>query len=212
MPKKKSDKPKEISSYTLLNRWLYDGSRTSIVPDSVLNDYKMGPQYVLYFFRGSHYLPYISNTFNNFGIFQMDKTEVFKMIKDIVMRTGFKPKFYRTASKSKIKLVEALRKKFPFLKVNDIRLLSEKIDESEMKETIYHTLGISKGSSKKRTTKKQLEQIKQQMVDTPDVVDDYEDNVMEVDAAEAIRQMEDIGFEGCVTFKELVTEMFTIEE
>ena len=142
----------------------------------------------------------------------MDKTEIFMMIKDIVIRTGFKPTFYKTASKSKIKLVESLRKKYPFLKINDIKILADKIDESDAKDDIYQTLGLMKGSSKKRTTKKQLEQIKQQIGKPPVVEEDDDYDVMEVDASEAIKEMEDIGFEGCLTFKELISETFVIEE
>jgi len=195
---------KKLSPYTILNRWLYDGNKQSKIPNDLLVSGAIGPQYLLYFFKGSRYLVYINKIFNNYWIYQLDKEEVFTMLKDIVMRTGFRPTFYKTASKAKIKLIEILRRKFPTLKIAEINMLADKIEKSEDRDAVFETLGLQKGVSKKRTTKEQLEQIKQ--VSTQD----YSNIVMEVDAAEAIKEIGDVDSDLPLPYKELLTN-FTIE-
>jgi len=195
---------KKLSPYTILNRWLYDGNKQSKIPNDLLVSGAIGPQYLLYFFKGSRYLVYINKIFNNYWIYQLDKEEVFTMLKDIVMRTGFRPTFYKTASKAKIKLIEILRRKFPTLKIAEINMLADKIEKSEDRDAVFETLGLQKSVSKKRTTKEQLEQIKQ--VSTQD----YSNIVMEVDAAEAIKEIGDVDSDLPLPYKELLTN-FTIE-
>jgi hypothetical protein len=192
----------KVSVYTILNNWLYDGKKESKIPQEVLDSYQLGAQYILYFFRGSRFLPYISKTFNNYYVYQLDKEEVFTMLKDIVIKTKFRPSFFKTASKAKIKLVEALRKKFPTLKIAEVNMLANKIDNLEDKDSYYETLGLKKGGNKKRTTKQQWEQIQQES--------SYDDCIMEVDAEQAIKEIENQICDDVIPLKHLL-EHFTIE-
>ena len=83
-------------------------------------------------------------------------------------------------------------------------MLADKIEKSEDRDAVFETLGLQKSVSKKRTTKEQLEQIKQ--VSTQD----YSNIVMEVDAAEAIKEIGDVDSDLPLPYKELLTN-FTIE-
>jgi len=195
----------KVSPYTILNKWLYDGNRESKVPNEILVGGAIGPQYLLYFFKGSKYLVYINKIFNNFYIYQLNKEEIFTMLKDIVIRTGYRPKFYKTASRTKIKLIESLRKKLPTLKIAEINILANKIENSDYRDSVFETLGLEKGINKKRTTKQQLEQIKQDNTQK-----DYSDCVMEVDAAEAIKEIGDVDSDLPFLFSTLL-QNFTIE-
>jgi len=192
------------SPYTLLNNWIYDGKADSKVPNEVLTGYLPDAKYLLFFFRGSKYLVYLNKIFNNFNIYQLDKEEVFIMLKDIVRRTKFRPGFYKIASKTKIKLIEVLRKKFPTLKISEINLLANKIDTADNKDEILETLGLKKSVSSKRTTKKDLEQISvnQELIE--------DDGVMEVDAAEALKEMGEQDVEEAIPLSVLMKN-FTIE-
>lgn len=211
MANKQSEK---VSPYTLLNKWLYDGSKITEIPNEVLNSYSIGPQYILYFFRGSHYLPYIDSVFNNYYVYSLPKQDVFKLMKDIVQKTSFKPSFYKTSKKTSIKMVDALRKKYPVLKIGDANLLANLLESHEEFDLIQQCLGLKKGVSKKKTTKKSLKEysafFEEKTTDTIiESVEDEDDCVMEVDAEKAIRDLEE-ALDKPVSFENLL-ENFEME-
>ena len=59
----------------------------------------------------------------------------------------------------KTKLYEALRKKLPQFKNDDISLLCDIIDKSEDKELLYHSLGIEKVKKERLKKKRQKKKI-----------------------------------------------------
>jgi len=141
-----------VSNYTLLNRWLYDGSKTTEVPEDVVNDKSISQLYLLYYFQSSHYISYISKTFNNYGLFAMDRVEIFKFLKQCIELCGYRPPFVKRGPKTKSKMLDALKVKYPFLKKEEVFMLIEQIDNSDEKDTIYEMFGFYK-PKKKKTTK-----------------------------------------------------------
>ena len=150
---------KKVSPYTILSRWIFDNNRTSEIPEEIVKDKSIGPQYVLYFFQGSSYQRLISEMFNNYGMFQIDRLEMFKMIKIAARLSGFKPKFIPRYSETKTKLAKALKKKYPYLKYNDVNLLVEEIELSDDRDIVYEMLNLKvpkKYKTKKSTKENQI--------------------------------------------------------
>lgn len=150
---KKVNKKKAPSVYTILDKWIFDGSQTSPIPNEIVEDKRISPNFLLYFFSGTKYSPYISKYFNNFGIYQLDRLEVFEMIKDIVQRTAFVPRWKRRYRTNRSKLFKALWKKFPYLKADDIVLLAENVEEMECRDTLFEMFGIEKPKKVKEKKK-----------------------------------------------------------
>ena len=148
MPPKKS-KP---SSYTLLNKWFYDGSKTTEIPEDVIKDKSIGQMYLLYYFQGSSYGLVIDKMFNNYGIFAMDRRDIFVFMKQCITLSGYRPPFVKRGSKSKSKLVDVLRLKYPYIKREETFMLVENIDNSDEKDAVYEMFGFYK-PKKKKTTK-----------------------------------------------------------
>ena len=62
--KKKNEEPKK-SVYYILNKWIQDGSKYTEVPEEIINDKSISQNYILYYFRSSKYISYLSSLFNN---------------------------------------------------------------------------------------------------------------------------------------------------
>jgi len=150
----KKQQEKKISPYTLLSRWINDGSKNSKIPKDLIDDKSIGPQYILYYFQSSPISAYISNTFNNYNIYTMERVDVYKMIKDIVLKTGFKPKFIPKQKKINHKLYKILRKKYPYLKPYETYKIIDIIDNSSDKDLIYETVGLKSSKPKKKKVTK----------------------------------------------------------
>lgn len=151
---KRAPKTKTVSVYTLLSKWLNDGSKTSKIPDEVVKNKAIGPQYLLYYFQASPYIMYISKTFNNYGVFQLDRLQVFHFLKKSVRLSGFRPKYIPRYNTTRQKLWKILRDKYPYLKSYDIETLIDHIESRDDKDVIYEMYGLSK-PKKKRVTKKE---------------------------------------------------------
>jgi len=203
MPAKKSKETK-TSSYTLLTKWLYDGSQITEIPSQVVEDYSIGNQFLLFFFRGSEYLPYISETFNNYNLFALEKSEVFKMLKSMVQATGFTQKWYPYPKKTKVKLIDALKPKFPFLKEYDLGILADQIDKSDDKESIYESLGLSAKAKKTKSKKGSYDEVEAVAVSTSGSIYEVES---EEEIEDAVKEIEDQ-----VWNIDRVLSDFTIEE
>jgi len=160
MPKKA--KEKKVSPYQTLNKWLYDGSKNTQMPEDLVNDKAIPQTIILYHFQASHYGLYVSEIFNNFGLYQMEKVDVFRFLKDAVRLTGYKPPFITRMKTEKTKIGKALKMKFPFLKMYEINMLVDQIDNSEEKDRVYESLGFYKPKKRKSTKadKKMLEELK----------------------------------------------------
>lgn len=152
---------KKPSPYTILNNWLYDGNRNTEIPDEIVKDKSIGSQYLLYFFQGSPYLHYLNSIFNNFGIYQLDRLEIFKFIKLSIQLSGYRPKYLPRFRENKSKLGNELKKKYPYLKYDDVNLLVSYIDESDDKDLIYEMFGLVNSFKKRKTKKKEYESYKE---------------------------------------------------
>jgi len=152
---------KPISNYTLLSRWLNDGSKDTLIPEDVVNDKSISQLYILYYFQQSHFNLYINETFNNYGLFSMDRCEIFKFMKQCIQLTGYKPPFVQRGSKLKSKMVDAIKVKYTFLKKEELFMLVDFIDVSDEKDSIYEMFGFYK-PKKKKTTKAERKRMEKQ--------------------------------------------------
>jgi len=153
---------KKTSSYTLLNRWLYDGSKTTKIPEDIEKDKSISHMYLLYYFRCSPYGLVISKLFNNWGLFSLDRMELFYFLKECITLSGYKPPFIQKVPAKKNKLTDFLVAKYPYLKNEEIFMLIDFIDNSEEKDTIYEMFGIYTPKNKK-LTKIQQNQFKEDL-------------------------------------------------
>ena len=149
----KKNAVKKISPYTLLNKWLYDGSKTTKIPPEVISNKVVSQNILLYHFQQSKYIVYLSEVFNNFYLYSLDREEVFHFLKECIQRTGFRPRFIPRIRQTYSKTVKILTLKFPLLKKDDIKMLIEKIDESEQKDAFYEMIGIRKPKKLKNKKK-----------------------------------------------------------
>ena len=154
---KSENKP---SPYQILNRWLYDGSKHTVLPQELIDDKAIPPTLILYHFQASKYICYLSNLFNNFDIYQMNKVDMFKFLKRCITDTGYKPPFIQKIKTEKNKIYKVLKLKFPYLKSYDVNLLIDQIDKSEEKDAVYETLGFYT-PKKKKATKSDIKMIKE---------------------------------------------------
>ncbi len=149
--KKKTTGP---SIYTILNRWLYDGSRESKLPIDVVNDKIISHMFILYYFRLSPYGLVISKLLNNWSLFSLDRNELLYFLKESVLLSGYKPPFIQMIKESKNKLSRMLKSKYPFLKLEEINMMVEMIDVDVDKNRYYEMFGLYT-PTKKKTTKQQ---------------------------------------------------------
>jgi len=170
-----NDTDKKVSPYTVLNRWIYDGSKTTTLPQELIDDKVIRTDIILYHFQCSKYIPYISELFNTYDVYQLSKIDVFKFLKQCVRDSGFKPSFFAKIKTEKNKLYKVLKLKFPYLKSYDIELLIDQIDNSVQKDAIYETLGFYT-PKKKKSTKSDIDMIK----NTP-TVEDKENSKVKLD-------------------------------
>lgn len=159
------DKEKKVSVYTILNRWLYDGSMTTKIPDDVISDKSISQIYLLYYFRGSPYGLVIDKIMNNWGIFSIDRNEILYFLKQCISASGYKPPFIQKIQTKKNKLYDVLKEKHPFLKPYEVSLLIEFVDQSSEKEQIYEMFGMY-SPTKKKLTKVQQQQFYKEISET----------------------------------------------
>ena len=153
------EKEKKVSPYTILNKWLYDGSATSKLPEDLVKDKSISNMYLLYHFRCSPLNVIISELFNNWGLFSLDRIEVLYFLKECVYLSGYKPPYVNKVPSKKNKLHECLKERYPFLKSYEVFDLVELIDKSDEKDAVYETFGIY-NPARKKTTKAQQETFK----------------------------------------------------
>lgn len=160
----KKSKPPKASPYTILNRWLHDGSKTTSVPAELKDDKVIPNTILLYYFQASKYILYMSEVFNNYNIYQLNKVDVLKFLKQSVLLSGYKPPFIERVKQDKKKIAKVLRLKFPYFKEYEIYHLIDIIDNSDEKDRVYETLGF-RAPKKKKTTKayqQKLEKMKEE--------------------------------------------------
>ena len=167
--KKKTKSANAISPYQILNRWLYDGNKNSKIPKE-LEDTKAIPQtQLIYHFINTPYIVYLSKVFNNFGLYQLNKLDVFKLMKETIQISGYRPPFIPRKNPEKNKMLKVLKMKFPFMKMYEIDLLITQIDKSEYKDSIYESFGFYK-PKKQKTTKVEKKKL---LESQPDIIEQY---------------------------------------
>jgi hypothetical protein len=154
----KTKAKKKVSSYTILNKWLTDGSKTTQLPEDVIKDKSISQLYLLYYFQSSHYMLYINKAFNNYNLFSIPRVEIFKFMKQCVMLSGYRPPFVQKHKKQKSKIVDIIKYKYPYLKKQELFMLVDVIDESDDKDSLYEMFGIY-SPKKKKTTKAELKKM-----------------------------------------------------
>lgn len=150
-------KERKVSTYSLLNSWLYDGSASTVIPPDVAADKSLGQMNLLYYFRSSSYGLVISKLFNNWNLFALDRVEVLYFLKQCVMLSGYKPPFIQKVPAKKSKLADELKRVYPFLKKDEVFMIVDSIDNSTDKDKVYETFGLYSPKTKK-TTKAQQKQ------------------------------------------------------
>ena len=142
--------------YKTYTNWLFDGDLKTEIPREILKyNSPINSYYALSMFILNGKLNFFLNEiFNNMGLYYMEKDELFKFlkkcVKDFKIQRNSIP-FIPFTKRDKIHLI--LRKKIPYLKNYDISLLSEIIDNSPEKDSIYNALGLVKTEKAKKVKK-----------------------------------------------------------
>lgn len=152
---------KKLSPYTILSKWLYDGSRSTKLPLEIVDDKAISNMFLLYFFQSSPYGLMISKLFNNYSLFSLERNEVLYFIKDCVLRSGYKQPYVAKAKIQKDKFSQLLKEKYPFLKIDECQFLVEVIDNSDDKDAVYEMFGFYQ-PKKKKSTKQDIDKLQKQ--------------------------------------------------
>jgi ribosomal protein L20A (L18A) len=151
--------------YKTFQNWLFDGDRKSkipppkfdkdgkiIVPDILKYNSPITPEYILTMFLKTPTINRFLNIyFNNIGVRYISKEELFKFIKKCVFDFKLRREnvVYIPYYREKDQLFKVLRDKIKTLKNHDIKLLCNLINESDNKDEIYKTLGVTKVKKQK---------------------------------------------------------------
>jgi hypothetical protein len=173
---KSETKERKLSPYTILSHWFYDPNNTPI-PEEVLKDKTINQHYLIYYFQQSPYGLIISKLFNNYGIYQLERKEVFEFMKQIIKATGYKPQFLKYEPAEKNKFEKVLRLKFPFMKKYEIPTIIEYIDSLPDKDAIYETYGFYNTSKKKKMTKAERLEFAETVKKNPPTLEVIEDKM-----------------------------------
>jgi len=149
-------KIEQINLFKTVNYWLCDGIPNSELKHKELILKSTSPISHLYlisiFQKHAKMNYYLNSWLNNFSLMYIDKEELLNFLKEIAIKNKvstrdlcFVKLYKETASKEEVNL----RKKFPWLKADDINLLSDLVKgDKNLKET------ISSGEIKKRKRRK----------------------------------------------------------
>lgn len=129
-----------------------DSSGNVITPDILKSSGPLNQRYVVsMFMKNPKMCLYLNNHFNNINLWYIDKETLFKFLKkaiiDFKVRRG--DLFFMKSKRSKEILAEKLTQKFPLLKIEEIRLLSDIIESSSQRDSVYNSFGLSKPSKRK---------------------------------------------------------------
>jgi hypothetical protein len=140
-----------ISPFTVFYNWLCDG-RNSEFPEE-LEKGAVSQMYALSLFCLLPELTqYLNNTLNTYNIWYLTKKDLFIFLKKCILDLKIpRHKLVYFKSKKLDKVYGAVMEKFPFLKVDEIDILLENIDDLE---TFLTELGVKKENIKKEKIKK----------------------------------------------------------
>ena len=160
------------SPFKVFNSWLFDGRKNSPIPKSEKVDIlkynsPITHTYVIaLFLRNGLLNHYLDKYFNNISLRYLTREELLKFIKKCVL--DFKVKksdlvFYKRRARRV--LYDKLREKMPFLKNDDILLLCDIIENSEIKDAIYDSLDLQKPKKSKLKKARKVESKKTNLKD-----------------------------------------------
>lgn len=144
--------------FKIFYKWLFDGNDKSEIPEDILS-YRspITHTYVISLFGRVGALNYFLNSFNNLGIYCLDKRDLFKFIKECVRDFKVTNRMIQYAYfRKKSPLYNAFRSKYPFLKSIEIFKLCKIVDTLEQRDRIYSSLGLTKPKITKIKTKKEI--------------------------------------------------------
>lgn len=145
--------------------WAFDGSENTPIPkkevDSVGNvitpdilkaSGPLNQRYVIsMFMKNPKMCLYLNKYFNNMNLWYLDKKTLFLFLKKCII--DFKARrsdlVFIKSKRSKDKLAEKLSDRFPLLTIDELRFLTELIENSEQRDSIYHSFGMKKPSKRK---------------------------------------------------------------
>lgn len=149
--------------FRIFQNWLFDYKKIDLPDPEILLKYDspINSLYILSLFLNNLKLNYILNeNFNNINLWYLDKKELMffikKCVKDFnINRYNLSYRIY----KRKTKLFDELKKRFIFLKGDDIDLLIDKINNlnEEEKNNILRSLNVLEEPKIKKLTKKEKE-------------------------------------------------------
>ena len=151
-----------ISPYMLLTAWVKDGDIKSPYPKELKESKVINQTFLLYYFITNGPITiYINDHFNNYNLLYLPVIEVMKLLKTINYYTGFVQKYIPKCKKNgENKLIEILKKKFPYYKCEEINMVANIIDsDKDLQDSIYQSFGLRNVSSKKMTKKEFKKQI-----------------------------------------------------
>jgi len=161
--------------FKTFTQWLFDGKKNNdlpkekrdkdgklIVPDILSYKSPVTSTFIIsLFLRNGPLNHYLNKYLNNENLYYLSKEDLLIFVKRAVQELKVQKRdimfYYRT---KKDELVEILSLKFPFLKYDDVFLLSEKILAHENRDSILESLGLSKDKPKKTKTKKSKDKVK----------------------------------------------------
>lgn len=143
-----------FSPYALLNAWIRDGRTDSPLPKDLQENCPITQMFILYYFVSNPKIfIWINKNFNNYNLLSLPVFDVFKVIKQIVQRTGSKQSYVPKFKKEKNQLCDILKKKYPYYKTQEISMAVDIIDnDEELQSAVYENFDIR--APRKLKTKK----------------------------------------------------------
>ena len=160
--------------YKTFQNWLFDGNIKSKIPtgegipEILKYNSPINHTYLISLFLNQSKLNfYLNSYFNNMNLRYLDKEELMRFIKKCVIDFNVQRKNLAFVPYKRYdKLYNALRKKIPVLKNHEIKLLSEIIENSDIKNEVYNSLSLEKPDQvKTKKTSKAKKSTKKETID-----------------------------------------------
>lgn len=142
--------------FQIYYNWLFDNNLKSQIPDVLLeSSTPINQQYAISIFLGNQILnKYLNEYFNNINLWYISKEDLFMFLKKCIRDFNINRRNLTYISwKKDTKIIEILSRKFPQLKSFEILQLSDNIENSGEKDSIYNALGLDKEEKVKKNKK-----------------------------------------------------------
>lgn len=147
----KEAKKTNADIYNEISNWLFDGDIKSELDQELLKSTTFNPKYWLHMFaRIPHICMYMNKYFNNYYFTGMDKLEICLMCKQIIISNRFRKNDLFNLWKQYAPNITKIRKKEPFLKVGEVKLMHDIImNNQEQFPDVMEAYGLTKAEDKK---------------------------------------------------------------